>query len=370
MLIIALILMILGRKITLKNRILISQTMNSNSLQGLIRLTRKILKYTFSFEIIGALFIAIDFVPIYGFKLGLFKALFQSVSAFCNAGFDLIGNQSMIPFVTHKAINITCMLLTTIGGLGFLVWDNVSNCIKEGIKEKTGIIKIIKKFSLHTKLVLIMQIVLVFIGATAFLGFEYNNPETIANYNLQDKILISTFQSVSARTAGFATVNLANAKDITKVILSVLMLIGAGSGSMAGGIKTTTLLVVILGIYTHVIGKKNISVLKRTISDGTFIKAVSVVMISLFLLFIANMVFIINSDIYVLDMLFESISAIATVGLTSGALANMNLVCLWVVILLMYVGRIGTITMALSFVIRKPKENDLIVYAKEDVIVG
>ena len=155
--------------------------------------------------------------------LGLFKSIFQSVSAFCNAGFDLIGNQSMIPFATSRIVNITCMLLTTIGGLGFLVWDNISNCINEGIKEKLSLRKIIQRLSLHTKLVIIMQIALVIIGATAFMGFEYYNADTIGNYNLQDKILISTFHSVSARTAGFATVQMSNLNDITKVILQYVL---------------------------------------------------------------------------------------------------------------------------------------------------
>ncbi len=305
-----------------------------------------------------------------GLECGLFKSLFQSVSAFCNAGFDLIGSESMVPLVLNRATNIACMLLTTIGGLGFLVWNDISICLKNGIKEKMSLKRIVQKFNLHTKLVLIMQFVLVFVGAIAFFSFEYYNPETIANFNLQDKILISVFHSVSARTAGFATVNLANIKDITKVMLSILMFIGAGPGSMAGGIKTTTFIILVLGVFNNIAGKKNINVFKRTISNGTFVKAVSVVMIAIVVLITANMFFITHSDIYVLDLLFESVSALATVGLTSGALAKMNLLCRGIVILLMYIGRLGTVTMAVAFVMRKPKENDLVVYAKEDVIVG
>ena len=215
-----------------------------------------------------------------------------------------------------------------------------------------------------------MQVALVIIGAVGFLSFEFYNINTIGNYNLQDKILISTFHSVSARTAGFATVQMSNLNDITKVILSILMFIGAGSGSMAGGIKITTFLVIILGVYSNIVGKKNINIFKRTISRGTFIKAVSVAFIAIIILVAANMFLMVNTNVEGIDLLFESVSAFATVGLTSGALAFMDKTCLSLIILLMYIGRIGTITMAVAFVMKKPKVNDVVIYAKEDVIVG
>jgi len=362
--------MTLGKKITLKNRILIGQSVNSNSLEGLVKLTRKVLKYTFTFEIIGAIFIAFEFVPIYGWGSGLFKSLFQSISAFCNAGFEVIGDSNMMPFVTNKIVNITCMILTTIGGLGFLVWNDISVCIKQGVKEKYNFPKIIKKFSLHTKIVLLMHMILFLFGTLIFFLFEYDNPGTIARFSLMDKFLISAFHSVSARTSGFASVNLIHLTDMTKLVMTLLMFIGAGSGSMAGGIKTTTIFVLIAGVYSNIVGKKNINVFKRTISNHIFMKVVSVITIALFVLMISNLFFIANSDIKTLDLLFESVSAFATVGLTSGALAKMNVICKGIIILLMYIGRIGTVTMALAFVMKKPKENDLIVYAHEDVIVG
>ena len=305
-----------------------------------------------------------------GWGSGLFKALFQSVSAFCNAGFDLVGSNSMIPFVTHRITNITCMFLITIGGLGFLVWDDISNCIKKAIKEKLNFGRFLRSLSLHTKLVLTLQLVLVIMGTIAFFACEYDNIATMANFNLSDKLLISTFHSVSARTAGFATVDLSCLNDITKFIMIFLMLIGGAPGGMAGGLKTTTILVIILGVLTNIKGKKNISILKRTITDGTFIKAVSVVVIALVLLMLSNMFLIANSDINVLDIMFESTSAFATVGLTSGALSQMNAICQGLIILLMFVGRVGTTTMAVAFVMKKPRENDLVVYAKENVIVG
>ena len=300
----------------------------------------------------------------------MFKSLFQSISAFCNAGFDLIGSENMVPFVTNIGINIVCMLLTTLGGLGFLVWDDISNCVVEGKDKKFSLTRIVKNLKLHTKLILIAQVSLVILGTFAFFVAEYHNPETIADFNIQDKLLISSFHSVSARTAGFASVNLANLNDITKIFMIILMFIGGGPGSVAGGIKTTTLIVLLLGVITSIRGKKHMNILKRTVSDGTFIKAVSVITIAITVLVVSNVILVMNSDIYVLDLLFESVSAFATVGLTSGALAEMNTFCQSIIIFLMYIGRVGTTTMAVAFVMKKPIENDLVVYAKEDIIVG
>ena len=182
----------------------------------------------------------------------------------------------MVPFVTSKIVNITCMILTTIAGLGFLVWNDISEKIKEGIRYRYSFFKIIQKLSLHTKIVLIMHLILFTFGMLIFFIFEYYNPATIANFSLTDKLLISAFHSVAARTSGFASVNLASLTDMTKLVMIFLMLIGAGSGSMAGGIKTTTVFVIIVGVYANILGKKNINAFKRTIATETFFKAVSV----------------------------------------------------------------------------------------------
>lgn len=371
MLIIALILMIFGKKITLRDRILISYTINNESLQGLIKLTKKILKYTLIFELIGALFISIDLIPAYGVGKGIFKSLFQSISIFCGAGIDIFSNEtSFIILATNKIMNITCIVLATISSLGFLVWDDIGKCFEEGVRKKFRLRRIIRNFSLHTKLVLISQIVLVIIGVFIFMIFEYENINTIGEFDLQDKLLISVTHSVASRSSGFATLDLSNVKDITKIMLSILMFIGGAPGSVAGGIKTTTLIVIILGVITNIRGKKNMNILKRTISNGTFVKAVSVVTIAIFVLSVSNIILVCNSDIYILDLFFDSVSAFATVGLTSGALVKMNIFCKSIIMLLMYIGRVGTTTMALTFVMKKPKENDLVVYAKEDIIVG
>lgn len=276
----------------------------------------------------------------------------------------------MIPFATNKIINITCMLLTTIAGLGFLVWDDISVCIQNGIKEKYSIARMISKLSFHSKIVLVMQALLFVLGTLIFMCFESDNIASIGKYNLEDKLLISAFQSVSIRTAGFASVNIGSLRNITKFILALLMLIGGASGSMAGGLKTTTIFIIIAGIFSSVRGKKSIGVFKKSIPQDIFIKAVTIFMITLLILVLSNVFLVANTNIDLLDLVFESISAIATVGLTSGALERMNILCRSILILLMYIGRIGTVTMAMSIFAKRPKETETIIYAKENVMIG
>ena len=173
---------------------------------------------------------------------GLFKSLFHSVSAFCNAGFDIFKGESLMPYALDRTINITLTLLIQIGGLGFLVWEDISNCIGNAIRNKKSIIGAIRKFSLHTKLVLIMQVTLFVLGTIGFLALEYDNYSTIGNMDLGDKILVSSFHSASARTAGFFSVDMHSLESTTKLFMVFLMFIGGASGSMAGGVKTVTLL--------------------------------------------------------------------------------------------------------------------------------
>ena len=372
MLVVALILIWLGKKITLKNRILISQAVSKTDFSGVVRLLKKIIKYTLTFEPFGALIIATRLVPELGWGDGLFKALSHSISSFCNAGFDIFKGESLVPYAFDKTINITLMALIIIGGLGFLVWEDISNCIGKAIRERTSLIRAIKKFTLHTKLVLIMQISLFVLGTIGFLFLENNNELTIGNMELSDKILVSSFQSASARTAGFFTVDMASLEASTKLLMIFLMFIGGGPGSMAGGLKTVTLLVIIFGFLSIIRGKKNITIFKKTISKETYEKACAVFFFMLTISYLSLGIIMcnLNAEISALDAFFDIISSIATVGLSTGAISNMNLVGIINIILLMYIGRVGTITTAVAFMLERPKENDDIIYAKEDVIVG
>ena len=346
--------------------------MSKNDIEGVVKLLRKILKYTLTFELFGALILATKLVPEFDWRDGLFKALFHSVSAFCNAGFDIFKDESLIPYALDRTINITIMILIQIGGLGFLVWDDISNCIGNAIREKSSFLRAIGKFSLHTKLVLIFQIAFVLIGMIVFLSFEYNNVETIGELEFKDKLLVSAFQSVSARTAGMSTVNMEVMNESTKLFMIFLMLIGGAPGSMAGGVKTVTLAVIIFGMLSMIRSKKNITIFKRTISHETYEKATAVFNFMVAMIFISVLIIMCNltSPDSAIDVVFDTVSSIATVGLSAGSINNMNFISIIVTIILMYVGRVGTITTALAFIVDRPKENDDIVYAKEEVIVG
>ena len=277
-----------------------------------------------------------------------------------------------MPYALDKTINITIMFLIQIGGLGFLVWEDISKCIGNAIREKTSIKRAVKKLTLHTKLVLLFQVLFVLIGIFGFLLLEYNNQETIANLSMSDKLLVSAFQSVSARTAGMFTVDMASMTDATKLIMIFLMLIGGAPGSMAGGAKTVTIAVIIFGLLAMIKGKKNITISKKTISHEIFEKATTVFIFMITMVFIGTLIITCNLNAQVdnIDVVFDTVSSIATVGLSSGAINNMNSISHIVTIILMYLGRVGTITTAVAFVLGRPKENDDIVYAKEDVIVG
>lgn len=311
-------------------------------------------------------------MPETNFADGLFKGLFHSVSAFCNAGFDILKGNSLEPYSLGKVVNVTIMILIQLGGLGFLVWEDISKCFGEAIKNKISISKAIKKLALHTKLVLISQVVLVILGTVFFLGFENTNSSTIGNLEFSDKILVSSFQSVSARTAGMSTVDMAELRDATKLLMIFLMLIGGAPGSMAGGIKTVTIVVILYGMLAMIKGKKNITIFKKTIPHETYEKAMTVFIFMTVVTFISVLIVTCNmtENVSVLDTTFDLSSSIATVGLSAGAMEHMNNIGLFVNILLMYIGRVGTITTAVAFILGKPKENDDIVYAKEDVIVG
>jgi trk system potassium uptake protein len=303
---------------------------------------------------------------------GLFKGLFHSISAFCNAGLDILKGNSLEAYSLDRVVNITIMILMQIGGLGFLVWEDISKCFGEAIKNKISISKAIKKLTLHTKIVLISQIMFVIFGTVLFLYLENDNNYTLGNLGYRDKILVSLFQSVSARMSGMSTVNIMKIRDTTKLLLMFLMFIGGAPGSMSGGIKTVTFVVIIYGMIAMIKGKKNITILKRTISHETYEKAMEIFICMISITFVS--VFIVMNNLKetlpIIDITFDVVASITTVGLSVGAMEHMNDIGLLVNIILMYIGRVGTITTAVAFILGKPKENDDIVYAKEDVIVG
>lgn len=351
--------MFLKRKIGLARRNLIQESVSALKLAGVVKLVKKIIIGTAIFEGIGAVLLAIRFVPKMGLLVGIYNAVFHSISAFCNAGFDLMGRyeqySSLTVYSSDIVINITIMLLIIIGGLGFIVWDDIwHNRLN------------FKKYSLHSKIVLISTTVLVFGSAILFGIFENNN--LMQNMNPLEKVLAALFASVTARTAGFNTIDLGAMTQSSKLLTDVLMFIGGSPGSTAGGVKTTSIVVMIFYIGANLRGIQGVNILGRRISEEDVKKASVVIGINLGMAVIALIAITASQNVNMDDLLLEVFSAIATVGLSTGVTRQLTVSSKLVIIFLMYCGRIGSTTFATSFIGNKRRAP--IQYPEERINVG
>ncbi len=351
----SLIPLILRKKIGIKSRQILKEQLNVESMEGLVRLFRYVLVFTLIVEGLGALFLSFRFIPTYGIGKGIWYSVFHSISAFCNAGFDIMGD-SIYPLRKDLLVNTTLMLLIIIGGLGFMVTSEFFYRRK------------FKQVSTHSKLVLIINAVLILFGALGFLLLESIQKGVLVGEGLKGSIIESFFQSVSARTAGFYSVNLSNIKDSTSLLLIGLMFIGGSPGSTAGGIKTTTFGVLVLATYSVIKGQKEPVVFNKHIGDETIKKAISIFMISLALVLTVTFIITITDDFDLIDTLYEVVSALATVGASRGITANLSRIAKVLIGLCMYLGRIGPMTMALAFGL-KPDEK-LIRYPECFISIG
>lgn len=349
----------LRRKIGLKTRGILQESVNSLQIGGIVRLAKKIMKGTILFEGIGAVILAVRFIPEMGFLKGVYYGIFHSVSAFCNAGFDLMGQSeaytSFTGYYDDRAVNLTIMALIIIGGIGFFVWSDIST-------NRTKV----KNYSLHTKIVLITTAVLVFGGAALFFVFE--NTRLFAGMSGSGKILSSLFSSVTARTAGFNTVDTAALQDSSKMLTMILMFIGGSPGSTAGGIKTTTFVVLLVYVRANLKNEKYCNIFSRRLDDGAIRKASTVLCTNLFLAVAATLIISSVEAAGLLDILFEVISAIGTVGMSTGITRDMGQISKLVLIFLMYCGRIGSLTFALSF--RGHKQQSPVSQPVEKITIG
>ncbi|BBF44325.1 potassium uptake protein, integral membrane component, KtrB [Lachnospiraceae bacterium KM106-2] len=347
------ILLALRKRITLKERLLIQDAYNLDTLKGMVRLTIRILKGTLFIEGIGACLYAIQYVPEYGLIAGIGKSIFNAISAFCNAGMDLVGGSSLLPYQTNILINVTTMLLIIIGGIGYPVWWDILRISKERIKRKMTLRQMWRRLELHTKLVLTVTLVLIITGAVAILALEYNNPATIGNLNPGQKVMASTFQSVTTRTAGFLTIPQEKMTNASSAVCILLMFIGGSPSGTAGGIKTVTICVILLSVFSTIKGKQDAEIFKRKITDSYVKKAVAIFGLSFGFLLLATIALCMVEDAPFLDLLYETTSAIATVGLTRNVTGGLGTIGKLIIIITMYLGRIGPITLALAFNTRK-----------------
>ncbi|PKM55250.1 MAG: Trk family potassium uptake protein [Firmicutes bacterium HGW-Firmicutes-5] len=366
------IFMILGRKISLRDRMMIQESLNQSTLSGMVRLTKNIIIGTLILEAIGALFLSFKFVPEYGTK-GIFYSIFHAISAFCNAGFDIIGDSSLMPYVGSVTINFTIMTLIIIGGLGFTVWMDVIKVTKNELRIGLKGLKLKRWFRhlrLHTKLVLVITTSLIVVGFVFFFFLEGFNDATLGNLPLKDKLLGAMFQSVTTRTAGFNTINNANMTDVSKFVTILLMFIGGSPAGTAGGIKTVTIGVIFFEVLSVVRGKEDTEAFDRRIPRNTIKRALAVVMISLSVVMGVTMLLTITESGGFMDILFEAVSGFATVGLSLGETPRLTQFGKLIMSMTMFIGRLGPITMAVALTIKHEKKKINIRKPEEKVMVG
>lgn len=344
-----------GKKISLKERLVIKEQLNQQTMSGLVRLTKYVILLTFVIEGIGAFLLSTRFIPIYGFKKGLWFSIFHAVSAFCNAGFDIIGN-SMVSFVGDFTINMTICFLVIIGGVGFSVLIDIA-------KNKS-----FKKLRLHSKLVISITIILIIVGMLIILVIERKNPDTLMYLSKGERLLASFFQSVIPRTAGFNSIDISKIYDTTAFIIIILMCIGGSPGSTAGGIKTTTFGATFLTTIAVVRGNKDVVVFKQRLNQDIINRSLAIVIIGLMLIISVSILLTITEDAYFLDVLFETASAFGTVGLTRGITPNLSNIGKLIIALTMYAGRVGPLTMAFAFSQRQKQASYR--YSEGNIMVG
>lgn len=359
------ILVITGKKIGFKDRILIQNSLNQNHMGGMVKLTKIVIIGTILFEAAGTVLLSLYFffVEKMSFFKSIYFGLFHSVSAFCNAGFDIIGSTSIEKYSSNTYVNMILIILIITGGIGFFVWKDIWLFIKN------------RRHSLHitTRLALYTTGFLISAGTLYFFILEYHNPNTIGNFSLGHKFIASLFQSVTLRTAGFSSINQYGLKESSKFISSVLMIIGGSPGSIAGGIKTVTIAVIFCSIWSIIKGHNGIQIMNRSIPLKILQKALAVAGIMGTLLIVFSLILSVTEESSAMtytfvDIVYECASALATVGLTTGITPYLSTAGKIVIIIAMFIGRIGPITAIYSFSL--PKGNKSITLPEAEVLIG
>ena len=352
--------LLIGKKIRLKERLLMQEALNQLSVSGVVRLTIYIIKITLLIEFVGGTLLALFWFPELGWH-GVYYGYWHAVSAFCNAGFDLFGKingpfSGLTPYVEHIAVNALVCGLIFLGGIGFPVLHDIWSS------------RSFEDFSLHSKIVLIASGSLIAVGACLIFLFEYANPNTLGGLSLQGKVLASLFQSVSPRTAGYNTIDIGKMYDGTLFLLIILMFIGASPSSTGGGIKTSTASVLLIAIIALIRGKQDAECYGRRIPKEYIYKAFSIMLISFMLVVIVTMALTITEQMSFLALLFEVTSAFGTVGLSTGITPFLNNPSNAWLIFMMFAGRVGPMTLALAIAMRTRKVH--VQYPDGKIIIG
>ena len=362
MTVITLVSFALRRRIGLSERLIMVSTLNLNDLDGVVRMVRHALMGTFLIEGVGAVLLSIAMVPHFGLLGGIWRGIFHAVSAFCNAGFDLLGGKfgafsSLAAFQDNPLVLGTIGAFIVVGGLGFFVWEDI-------LDKRSW-----KKLAVYSKMVLIITGTLIVGGALFFLLEEFSNPATLGEMPLWQKIINSVFQSITLRTAGFDAIGQGGLSDTSKAFSCILMLIGGSSGSTAGGLKTATVAVLLLALRSGLTGREQVTFRGRAIPYGRVLNAMTLALVMLFLFLLGSMVISTVEDLPYLDCAFEVASAMGTVGLTTGITPTLTGFSQTLLILLMYMGRVGVLSVSIAFITRGRRPAK-IKYPEMNVMIG
>ena len=347
--------LIVRKRITLRDRLIMQEQYNQFQLQGLVKMTLHILALTLAIELIGAIMLAVSFIPMYGWGRGIYFSIFHSVSAFCNAGFDILGlGASLVPVNSEPIIILTISVLIILGGLGFGVLVDILK------------VRRFSKFSLHTKVVLVCTGLLLLSGFLLFYVAEIGNSKTLGGMSAGDGVMNAFFHSVTLRTAGYDSIGAGNLHDSSKILSVIFMFIGASPASTGGGIKTTTMFLLIMLVYTIVMNK-----------DEVVLKAIAIVIISLFVVLLSSVLLSIfeqdnpNTASYdYVDMLFESASAFGTVGVSTGMTGSLTLPSKILLMITMFIGRIGPLTLTIALSRHSSPQKSSVKYPEGRIIIG
>ena len=353
-----LIAIIFGKKITLRERLILQDAMNTFNIHGLVKMVKYVLLFTVSVQFFGALLFSTQFVPEYGLKTGVFYSIFHSVSAFCNAGFDILGEfSSLTSYNSNAVVILVASALIIIGGLGFTVWNELYTT------------KSIKRISLHAKMVILVTAVLIIGGTILMFVFEHNNPNTMAEMSVVDKIMNSFFASVTPRTAGFNSIPTDGMTTAGKFLTIILMFIGGSPGSTAGGIKTTTIGIVFITVLCVIRGREDSEVFKKRFNKDLVYRAFTLIFIGFILVVSVTMLLsYTEKGASFISLLYETVSAFGTAGLTIGLTTKLSTIGKILIIFMMYLGRVGPLTVALS--LTKKKVNPGIKYPEGKILIG
>ncbi len=355
----------LHKKIGIGDRMLIQAAFNLNTLSGLVKFVKNVVLGTFLVEGAGALLYMTVFVPEYGVR-GVWISVFNAVSAFCNAGMDIISENSLCEYAINPMVNIVTCLLIVLGGIGYIVWWDVIRVMRNFKRQGFACFK---GMTLQSKLAISVTAFLIAAGAAAVFVLEYNNPLTLGGQTVWNKLQMAVFQSVTTRTAGFATLPQQDLKDATSVISLLLMFIGGSPAGTAGGIKTVTMLVLVASALATIKNKNEVALFNRNIPKEAVNKSVAIMCTSFATAFVATILLLAVTDAGALDVMYETVSATATVGLSRGLTTALDLWGKIIIIITMYLGRIGPISLAIAFGTRKEKQN-IISNPTEEIVIG